>query len=173
MTIGNIYLIGMMGSGKSAVAKALAEILDLACVDIDVLIEEKSGQKINQIFAERGESYFRGLESACLEEVSVKQGFVVATGGGIVTIPVNNECMRGSGIVVFLTASLDVLFERLAGSTERPLIQYEDWQGRVASLLTDRLPLYEETAHITVSTDGNTPEQSARLVAEALEDINA
>lgn len=165
----NIYLIGMMGAGKSAVGKSLASLLQRKFVDLDSVIEKEAGLSIEQIFAEKGEDFFRGLENSALTRCAESKGLVVATGGGIVSRPENVERMRSTGGIVYLQAAAHVLVERVSGTTHRPLLKVENWQGRLREILESRRPLYESAADLTVLTDGKTAAQSAMLAKELLE----
>ncbi|MEZ4722940.1 MAG: shikimate kinase [Flavobacteriales bacterium] len=145
-----VFLWGMMGSGKSTVAKKLANRLGYSAVDTDQLIEAKTGKRINEIFEEKGEEYFRLLEEAVLDQVlDMRENLVVATGGGLPCFKSNASKMLGAGICIYLVASSDQLVSRLWQSTEkRPLLK--DSRGKEAlfkqleSILEERAPYYEK-----------------------------
>jgi len=121
----NIILTGFMGTGKTSTGRLLAARLDYEFQDIDTLIVEQENKSINEIFAEQGESYFRGIEAYILASVLHGTNLVVSTGGGAVISENNRELMRESGIVVNLTASPTAVLERLAGENDRPLLREE------------------------------------------------
>ena len=166
----NIYLVGMMGTGKSAVARPLAAALGYRCIDADAVLEQAAGRTIPEIFASDGEAAFRGLETAVLGQICSWHSLVVATGGGVVTQPTNWGHMR-QGVVVWLEAPAELLLERLRrDSTERPLLQTADPEARLALLLADRQPLYAQ-ADLHIRQQGESPEEVARQVLEALPTI--
>jgi shikimate kinase len=157
----NIYLIGMMGSGKTTTGQALAKLFALKFVDVDDLIVERAHQSINDIFKKQGEPYFRKLESEILHEVSMRSSQVASTGGGIVLMPENVEQMKKTGTVIYLKTSLEVLWERVKDKTDRPLLKTRKPQKTLADLLRDRSFLYEAAQNKTFLTDQKTPEEVA------------
>lgn len=139
-----IYLVGPMGSGKSAVGKYLAYELGFRFLDTDSIIEEVAKKKVSDIFDDDGEDAFRNIESAVLAEVQQFIACCVATGGGAVLRQPNWGKMQ-TGIIVYLKAEVDVLVSRLQGDTTRPLLKgAQDLRGRVASILDERSSLYEQ-----------------------------
>lgn len=155
----NIFLIGMMGSGKTTVGKLLAEKLEYCFFDTDVVATEKSDQKtIKEIFDIEGEAKFRELESQTLREVSAAHRSVIATGGGIVQRVENWDYLR-TGLSIWLDADLNLLNRRLAEDNSRPLV------SQLESLLTTRRSLYAQAnLHITIESE-QTPED---LVTEII-----
>jgi shikimate kinase len=163
----NLYLVGMMGAGKSAVGRPLAEALGYRFIDADSALEAAAGRPIPQIFAEEGEDAFRDLETAVLDGIAGFHSLVVATGGGVVTRPENWGHMR-QGVVVWLDADEEELLRRLgADPTPRPLLDAADPAARLRDLLASRRPLYAQ-ADLTVLQSGGPPEAVARQVLEAL-----
>lgn len=161
----NIVLVGFMGSGKSTVARVLTGCCGYRLVDLDAEIERVAGEPIAEIFRRRGETVFRDLESAALAGCVGAERIVLATGGGILGRPANRETMRRIGIVVYLRARAETLRHRLAGSTERPLInQARDW-NEIERLLHSRMPLYEG-ADLIVDTDDRQPESIAQEILQ-------
>jgi shikimate kinase len=159
----NIYLIGMMGAGKSSVGRPLAEALGYRFIDADEVIEAAAGRSIAAVFDTDGEEGFRQLETQVLGSIASWHSLVVATGGGVVTRPVNWGQLR-QGVVVWLDAPEALLLERLAADpTPRPLMQGVDPSARLRELLQQRRPLYAE-ADLRVLQDGRAP----RAVAEQL-----
>jgi len=147
----NIYLVGFMGTGKTAVGKALARKKKLQFVDLDELIELKEKRAISDIFAKDGEPYFRKAEKRVLKEVSKENKFVVACGGGIVLDKDNIKIMKETGIMVCLTASPQVILERTSAYTHRPLLNVKDPGKRIGLLLKMRAPYYAQ-ADKTIDT---------------------
>ncbi|MBU9889288.1 MAG: shikimate kinase [Candidatus Omnitrophica bacterium] len=160
----NIYLIGMMGSGKSVTGRALAGMLDAAFVDFDAEIEKKEGRTIPEIFAQSGEPYFRDVESAVLEDISRKNHQVVATGGGVILRAENVTRMKETGTLVLLEASAKTLWQRLQYSKGRPLLNKPDPLGALTQILSDRELVYKKACHFSVVTDGKGAEDVAREI---------
>jgi shikimate kinase len=148
----NIFLIGMMGAGKTSVGKMLARNLGKEFYDSDQVIEARTGVKIPVIFELEGESGFRAREAAGFEELTPRAGVVLATGGGAVLGEKNREVLRLRGTVVYLRASVNELWNRTRHDRNRPLLQTADPLGRLRELYAQRDPLYRETAHITMDT---------------------
>ena len=166
----NLYLVGMMGSGKSTAGRQLAAQLGYRFLDADQSLEQVAGRSIPEIFASEGEAGFRQLESAVLNQIASWHSLVVATGGGVVTRPENWGQMR-QGVVIWLDAPEALLLQRLnADPTPRPLMAAADPAARLAALLAERRPLYAQ-ADLHIVQDGRPPEQVARQVLEALPSI--
>ena len=169
----SLYLVGMMGSGKTSTGRPLAERLGYGFVDADAVIEQAAGCSIPDIFDRDGEAGFRSLESQVLSAISQRHSLVVATGGGVVTQPENWGLLH-SGIVIWLDVVPDQLLQRLnADSTVRPLLQTADPEAALNALLNERRPLYAE-ADLTVVINDETPEAVAdgilQLVPSLLKD---
>lgn len=139
----NVYLIGMMGSGKTTVGQVLAQQLGYQFFDTDAVIEQAAGQPITQLFAELGEAGFRQLESQVLAELSAYTRLAIATGGGIVTRRENWSYLR-HGVVVWLDVPLEQLQTRLQADTTRPLLQQGELTQRLQTLLAQRRSLYAQ-----------------------------
>jgi shikimate kinase len=165
----NIYLIGMMGSGKSVTGKRLAVKLGCGFVDLDDLIEKKAGKSITQIFSEKGEPYFRDLEAQILKETSAEEMKVVATGGGAILRHANVELMRATGQVIFLEASPEILWERVKDKKDRPLSRGGKPQERLLEIYATRKPLYEGASHDKINTDGKTAGAVADEICQILD----
>lgn len=159
----NVYLIGMMGSGKSTIGKILAQKLNYRFFDTDVLIEKVAQRTIPEIFATEGESYFRDLETKVLQELSAYNHSAISTGGGIIQKPVNWSCLR-QGLIVWLDADLEVLQKRVAKDTNRPLA------GKLQSLLEKRRSLYAQADLQIISDQVKTPEQVATEIINKIPD---
>jgi len=152
MASGTLFLVGMMGAGKTTLGKALAQRLGREFVDTDKVLVERTGVTVATIFEIEGEEGFRRRESAVLEELAHRPDCVVATGGGAVLSPDNRSVMRANGTVVYLRARLDSLWERTRHDGSRPLLQTADPRATLAQLLEQRDPLYREVAHVVVDT---------------------
>ncbi|MEA1993443.1 MAG: shikimate kinase [Euryarchaeota archaeon] len=144
----NIVLIGFMGAGKSTVGRMLAEKLQKRFIEIDGLIERKAGQTIQEIFEEEGEVRFRELEIEATKELAEKKNVVISCGGGLALNRINVVRLRKNGLIVLLTAPLDLIKERVSGDSRRPLLKKD-----LSSLLEKREPFYNSAADITVETD--------------------
>jgi shikimate kinase len=152
----NIVLIGFMGSGKSTVGRELHQRLRYPLVDMDQVIEQRMGKPITAIFAEEGEEAFREMETAVLKELAEPGAprRIISTGGGVVGRAENRLLLRELGYVVWLDAPLAVILERTGKSRIRPLLHTEDPAERIRDLMEQRLPLYQETAHLKLDTAG-------------------
>lgn len=160
----NLYLIGMMGAGKSSTGNALAHALGYQFFDTDTVLEAAAGQTIPEIFAQQGEEYFRQLETEVLAELSAYKQLVIATGGGIVTRPENWSYLH-HGIVIWLDVPTDVLKQRLEGDMGRPLLQNNNWQSTLERLQQQRKSLY---AQADVQVQVRPGEEIATIAARIL-----
>jgi shikimate kinase len=149
---GNIFLVGMMGAGKTSVGRVLAKRLNKRFYDSDHVIEERTGVKIPVIFEIEVEPGFRHRESAVIDELSALDDVVLATGGGAVLSADNREKLRSRGTVVYLRASVKDLLNRTRHDKNRPLLQTADPRGRLNELFEARDPLYRDVAHVTIDT---------------------
>jgi len=148
----NVVLVGFMGSGKSSVGRLVARTLHARFVDTDRLVTDRAGREITEIFAEHGEAHFRAEESRALRSLQGGTGLVVATGGGIVTVPENLPLLKSLGVVVWLSAAEEVIWERVSRNQKRPLLHTENPRETVRALLEIRNPLYEAVAGMRVDT---------------------
>ena len=163
----SLYLIGMMGSGKTSTGRPLAERLGYGFVDADAVIEQAAGCTIPEIFERDGEAGFRELESQVMSAICQRHSLVVATGGGVVTQRKNWGLLH-SGIVIWLDVMRDQLLARLrADATERPLLQTPDPEAALDDLLAQRKPLYAE-ADLTVVIDQEDPATVADGILQLL-----
>ena len=166
----SLYLIGMMGSGKSSTGRPLAERLGYGFVDADAVIEQVAGSSISEIFERDGENHFRDLETQVLRSISERHSLVVATGGGIVTRS-ENWGMMHQGIVIWLDVERDQLLLRLQkDSTQRPLLQVNDPGEAVDEILRQRRPLYNE-ADLTVVVGTETADVVADGIIQLLPEL--
>jgi shikimate kinase len=151
----NIALIGFMGTGKTVVGKLLAKKLGKQFVEMDRLIERRVGKPIPEIFQEDGEIAFRELEIDVTRDISKNRNSVIACGGGIVLNKINIDRLRESSIIIYLTASPEIILERTTTTTNRrPLLDVPDPDLRIRELLEFRKPFYERAADITIDTSG-------------------
>jgi shikimate kinase len=139
----SIFLVGMMGAGKSSVGQILAHKLGYRFFDLDVLIERIAGQSISEIFATEGEDYFRELETQVLTELSTYKQCAIATGGGIVLRPMNWSYLH-HGLIVWLDAPVELLVQRLEGDTTRPLLKEADLNPKLQAISEARRALYAQ-----------------------------
>ncbi|MDP9012764.1 MAG: shikimate kinase AroK [Pseudomonadota bacterium] len=160
----NIFLIGPMGSGKSAVGRQLARMFRLTFHDSDADIEAKTGVDISFIFEKEGEAGFRLREKEAIERLTRLEGIVLATGGGAVIDPDNRRALAERGMVVYLETSIDQQLERTRHARHRPLLIDTDPEEKLKELMLRRAALYAEIANVTVSTDG----RRVQLVAEEI-----
>ena len=160
----NIFLIGPMGSGKSAVGRHLARLLRFSFHDSDADIEAKTGVDIAFIFEKEGEAGFRQRELESIERLTRLDGVVIATGGGAVILPENRRLLADRGTVVYLQTSLAQQLERTRHGRHRPLLNDTDPKIKLGELMDQRAALYAEIADLTVSTDG----RRVQLVADEI-----
>lgn len=150
----SVFLIGPMGSGKTAVGRHLARVLQLPFHDSDQEIERRTGVDIPFIFEKEGEAGFRQREREALEALTQLPGIVLATGGGAVLLPENRRHLAERGCVVYLQTSVEQQAERVRLGRNRPLLTAGDAADRLGTLMDARAPLYLEIADVTVPTDG-------------------
>jgi shikimate kinase len=163
----NIYLVGFMGTGKSSVGLHLAREIKGDFVDIDKYIEEKENKAIPDIFKEKGEPYFRGLEKKLLKDIADKENQIIACGGGIVIDPDNIKLMKNNGTMVCLTATPDVIMERTRKSNHRPLLNVPDPLEAIQALLADRQKFYSQ-ADVTIDTSEISIKEVATRILNSL-----
>jgi shikimate kinase len=160
-------LLGMMGAGKSSVGRALSELSGREFADTDLMLQNRLGRPITQLFSIYGEDAFRDHETHILRGLEPGP-YILSTGGGIVTRDENWGELRRLGVTIYLKASAETLIDRLARSKKRrPLLQTEEWPDRVRKLLESRTPLYEQ-ADLTVCVDSSDLEAGAQAVHQAV-----
>lgn len=163
----SVFLIGMMGVGKTTIGQLLAQRLNYDFLDTDQFIEQATGQSVSTIFAESGEPIFRQLETATLSQISSRLRKVVATGGGIVVAPENWSYLK-HGVIVWLDLPVEQIQKRLSEDTTRPLLQQQELGTRLTQLLSDRRSRYAQAdIHILIQPD-ETPEQIVDRVQDAI-----
>ena len=164
----NIVLIGFMGSGKTTIGRNLGRKLSMPLLDTDKLIVEQQGITINEIFATKGEPFFRQLETKIVEELIEKEeNAVISTGGGLVITEGNGELLKKLGKVVFLRTKEETIVKRLAGDDTRPLLK-GGLDEKTHKLLEYRTPIYEKYADIIIDTDNNGPAGLAEQIIERM-----
>jgi len=163
----NIVLIGFMGSGKTQVGKELAKELARSFFDTDSLIEEKYGLKITAIFADKGESFFREAESRIIDEVTAEDGQVISCGGGAILRNENVNYLKNNGILIYLKAPFEVLYDRIKASSDRPLLHTAEPEQSARALWEARQSVYERVADLTVDT----AEKSIPEIVKEIKDL--
>jgi shikimate kinase len=164
----NVVLVGFMGTGKSSVGKLVATRMRFQFVDNDSIIVERAGMEITEIFEKHGEATFRDYETRALESIAHLNRCVVSTGGGAVLREENRALLQRIGLVVLLTAREEVIYDRVARNTKRPLLSTEDPRERISTILAQRREAYASVAQVTVDTSDLTREQAAEaVIAEA------
>lgn len=163
----NIYLVGFMATGKTAVGRELAKKKKWQFVDLDELIELREKRRISDIFAKDGEPYFRKVEKKILNEVSREKKFVVACGGGIVIDPENIKTMKETGMIICLTATPEIILKRTSGYTHRPLLNVKDPKRQIELLLKLRTPYYAK-ADKTIDTSKVSVEEVVKKILKTI-----
>jgi shikimate kinase len=148
----NIYLIGLMGAGKTTIGRQLAKALKVPFYDSDKAIEESTGVDIPTIFEFEGEEGFRDREQKMIQQLTQIQGIVLATGGGAILREQNRKELKENGFIVYLQCSVDRILERTRRDTQRPLLQTGNPRERLESLFAQREPLYLECADFKIDT---------------------
>ena len=154
MCMKNIILIGFMGAGKTAIGNRISKKLGYEYIDTDQYIEEREGMTITNIFAEKGEEYFRNLETSVIKELMLRQEpTIYSTGGGMPLRKENADLLKELGVVVYLKAEPDTIYSRVKGDTKRPLLQCSDPKQKIIDLLEVRNPKYQEACDYVVCVD--------------------
>ena len=160
----NIFLIGFMGAGKTTVARTFRKLYGMRLIEMDEQIEAEQGMSISDIFARHGEAHFRRLETGLLEGLQRERNVVVSCGGGVPMRECNVTAMRKSGMVVYLSARPETVYERVKNSDTRPLLRGNMNVGYITELMEARLPRYLAAADLTVETDGKTSADICREI---------
>jgi shikimate kinase len=162
----NISLIGFMGCGKTTIGRILSEELDYIFLDLDCIIEISEEKKINDIFRDNGERYFRDIESKVIKKIINNKKCVFACGGGVILRKENMSIIKKNSMVVYLKISAEEAVNRLSGSTERPLISGSNSENRIRELLDKRSAIYSEFADIVINNQERSPESTCREIIE-------
>jgi len=163
----NLFLIGPMGAGKSAVGRQLARLLHMDFVDSDEEIESRTGVDIPFIFEKEGEEGFRKREAKVIDELSARQGTVLATGGGAILDPKSRSYLGGRGFVIYLHTTVRQQLDRTQHSRNRPLLYGDNKEEILEALMEIREPLYREIADLVVETDGRRVKEVAVEIRDA------
>lgn len=150
---GNIFLIGLMGAGKTTIGRQLAELLNQTFYDSDHVICEKTGVSIPTIFELEGEQGFRQRESQVIDELTAKQGIVLATGGGVPTQIANQSCLKNRGLTIYLHVHPETLYTRTRHDKNRPLLQVDNPLEKLQQLYALRDPIYRDCAELIIDAD--------------------
>jgi shikimate kinase len=164
----NLYLVGMMGAGKTSIGRQLAKRLQRRFVDVDHEIEAQTGVRIPTIFEIEGEAGFREREAQAIATLTGQADLVLATGGGAVLREANRQCLKDSGVVVYLRVPPQTLYERTRHDRNRPLLQVENPLKRIEELYALRDPLYREVADIIMDSGNCSVASLARRIEEEL-----
>jgi shikimate kinase len=160
----HLWLIGMMGSGKTTVGRLVAAAAGVEFHDVDLVVAQRRRTSIPELWEREGEDTFRALEATVIEELSTSARAVISTGGGAILREANRRAMRRSGTVVWLQASPDVLARRVGGGAGRPVLAEGSTVARLAELIDARHNAYAATAHHIISTEDRTPGDVAEEV---------
>lgn len=166
----NIYLIGLMGAGKTTIGRQLAKALQQPFYDSDKAIEEQTGVDIPTIFEYEGEEGFRIREQKMIQELTQIDGIVLATGGGVILKENNCQLLKQNGFVVYLQCSVDKILQRTKRDTQRPLLKTSDPRKRVEALFEEREALYLSCADFKIETSAM---QSKAVVQKILNEYQA
>ncbi len=164
----NISLTGFMGSGKSTVGKILAEKLGFLYIDLDTVIELSEGMDISRIFEEKGQDYFRKVESEVIYKIYNNTGCVFSCGGGVILNENNIKIIKKNSIVVFLSVNAETVIKRLKDKSDRPLLATGDRKVKIQEMLGFRQPLYLKYADIVIDADIITPDEAAEKIKEEI-----
>jgi shikimate kinase len=159
----NIALLGFMGTGKSTVAQILAQRLGRSVLEMDAVLERRAGKPIAAIFAEEGEPHFRQMERTLVQELAAQHGLLISCGGGVVLNPANVRDLSATGLAICLTAAPEIILQRVAATTHRPLLEGGDKAQKILALLAQRQPLYDAVPH-RLDTSRRTPAEIADLI---------
>ena len=166
----NLILTGFMGTGKSTVGRRVSDILKIPFYDVDETIQRQTGRSIVDLFRTKGETAFRALESATVQELAMQERAVISTGGGALMNPTNREFLQKRGVLVCLTARTGTLLERLKDDITRPLLAGENMKERIDRLMQERQDVYA-MCPVQVATDSKTIEQVAEEVVEKIKPL--
>lgn len=167
----NIFLIGFMGCGKSTVAAALSRMYGMHVIEMDMLLAEREGMSIPEIFQKHGETYFRDLESALVSEIRSETNHVVSCGGGVVLRERNVVEMKKNGHIVLLTAKPETILERVAGDDNRPILKGKKNEKDISELMEQRRPKYEAAADVVIETDDKSVQEICEEMMQKVKGI--
>lgn len=160
----SVFLVGMMGAGKTTVGKLLAQALGWRFIDADRELEARNGVPVTTIFELEGEEGFRKRESTLIDELTRLPNIVLATGGGAVLLPANRRFLHERGLVIHLRVTADEVHRRTRRDTHRPLLRTADPRARIEALLVERGPLYAECAHLSLQSVATNPKRQVERI---------
>jgi shikimate kinase len=172
MSVNNLFLVGPMGAGKTTVGRQLSETLRMEFLDSDHEIQRRTGVDIPTIFEFEGEEGFRNREQAVIDELTAREGIILATGGGAILREVNRLHLSSRGFVVYLQCTPEQQFERTRRDKNRPLLQTENPLEKLKSLMRIRDPLYRQAADLVITTEGRNTQSVVREIVKSLEPIS-
>ncbi len=164
----HIFLIGFMGVGKTSTSRELSRLLQAEEVDTDAAIVAQEGMAVNEIFAEKGEEYFRQAETDLIDKLRDREPCIVSCGGGMVLREMNVQKMKEQGRIYLLTARPETIYEHVKDSTDRPLLNGNMNVPYIAELMKAREPKYHAAADVVIETDGCTPSEVAKKLISLL-----
>lgn len=164
-----IILTGMMGAGKTTIAHILGEKLNIKSIDIDTLIEQNEGEKISEIFSNKGEEYFRKIEKETIENIftPTSENLVISLGGGALENPETREFLLNNSTVIYLKTSPEIIYKRIKNNTSRPLLCGNMSVEKISEILGKRIENYQSATY-TITTDNKTPNQIAEEIIGVL-----
>ena len=166
----NIILTGFMGTGKTETGLKLSQKLNCHFVDIDLVVEEMENRKIVDIFLEKGEDYFRKLETSAIKEVLKKEGQVISTGGGALLKEENRTLLKEAGVLICLSASPEEIFRRVGSGEGRPLLEGDDPLDKIRRILAERREIYNQVPY-NISTDRKNSEEVVEKIVILLKKL--
>ena len=169
---GNVFLVGMMGAGKTTVGKLLAQQLDKTFMDSDEEIQQRTGVTIPHIFDVEGEAGFRQREAGVIQDLVTRDDLVLATGGGAVLSAQNRDALRSNGVVIYLKSSVNDLWQRTRHDRNRPLLQTSDPRAKLKELYELRDPLYTEVADLVMPTGKQSVHSLVQQLRQELDHYN-
>ena len=165
----SIFLVGPMGAGKSTIGKILSELTSLPLIDSDTEIEKRTGADISWVFDVEGEAGFRKREEAVIDDLTQRQGIILATGGGAVITPANRQHLSARGIVVYLYTPVETQYKRTLKDRRRPLLQNPDPLKTLSELMQKREPFYREIADFIIDTSLHNAKTVAQNIVKMIE----
>ncbi len=168
----NIVLVGFMGSGKTSVGKRLSMALKREFIDMDDFIEKREGMTINEIFAQKGEPYFRGLEKELCARFAAGGGKVIATGGGVVKNAENVANLKKGGVIFYLKSTPEKIADNLKNDNTRPLLAVEDKTAKIAEIMREREGFYNACADIVIDVSEKEIEQTTQEILKYMERVD-
>ena len=169
MQMRNVFLIGLMGSGKTTIGQLLAKRLQMPFIDSDHELETRTGVSVATIFEIEGEPAFRHREASIIDELSRREPIVLGTGGGAILNPQTRIVLRERGVAIYLHSTAETSYERIRRNRDRPLLMVTDPLARLKQLYELRHPLYLETAHLVVESYRDRPTAVVNEIANALD----